>query len=543
MARISHYSSCLEAMTSSVFASDSGLLPDDAAHRRRDRHVLLICSAVCALIVLDTNIVAVSLPSVARSLHAGFSDIEWIVSAYMLAFSSLLLPAGSLADRFGRKRMMLLGLGVFSLASLACGLAWSAPVLQLARAVKGIGAAMLLTSALAVIGHVFHREKDRTHAWAVWGACMGVSMTIAPLLGGGITQLFGWRWIFLLNLPVCLCLAVMAHRVVQESGDAQAARLDPWGSLFLSGGLCCLIWAFIGANTAGGTHYATTLRVVSGLVLLALFIPVELMQQRPMIDLRLFRQAPFVGAVLAMFGYASSAQVMMTFLPLYLQNAFSYSAVAAGLAMLPFALTMMFFPRVSAALSRHMPLHGVMATGMALVCAGNAIIALAAYGGFWWLSLAGMLVTGSGAGMLNGNTQKAIMLCVPRERAGMASGISTTTRFSTIVLAIACLGYVLTQYTEHYLRHALAASNLPLPSDLSEVVGRIVAGDSHAALSGLGNNVAALNMAQTGFGQAFALLMLVAAAIAAASGILVFYLMRPRDAALAVIAGTINGAG
>eukprot|EP01037_Dinobryon_pediforme_P036806 gene36806-43925_t len=181
----------------------SGAMDADRLQRRRERGILLICSAVCALIVLDTNIVAVSLPSVARSLHAGFSDIEWIVSAYMLAFAALLLPAGSLADRYGRKRMMLLGLGLFSLASLGCGLAWSISALQVARAVKGIGAAMLLTAALAVIGHVFHTDKARTQAWAMWGACMGVSMTVAPLLGGVITQLLGWRWIFLLNLPVC----------------------------------------------------------------------------------------------------------------------------------------------------------------------------------------------------------------------------------------------------------------------------------------------------------------------------------------------------
>src|SRR5450830_125476 len=372
--------------------------------RRKGRNILLICSSVCALIVLDTNIVAVSLPSVARSLHAGFSDIEWVVSAYMLAFASLLLPAGSLADRFGRKRMLLLGLALFSLASLGCGLAGSVGALQLARAAKGVGAALLLTSALAVIGHLFHTEKDRTHAWAVWGACMGVSMTVAPLLGGVITQVLGWRWIFLLNLPVCAALAALVHRRVGESDDAGAARLDPWGSLLLSGGLGCLIWALINANGAGWSSQATLLRAASGLLLLVLFVPVELMQKRPMIDLRLFRRAPFVGAVLAMFGYAASAQVMMTFLPLYLQNAFACSAVAAGLAMLPFALAMMIFPRVGAALSVYLPLHGVMALGMALICAGNVVVAIAAYAGTFWLVLAGMVVTGSGAGLLNGNT-------------------------------------------------------------------------------------------------------------------------------------------
>src|SRR5450830_1275598 len=503
-------------MRSELHASADVAAQADRA-RRQGRNILLICSSVCALIVLDTNIVAVSLPSVARSLHADFSDIEWIVSAYMLAFASLLLPAGSLADRFGRKRMMLLGLAWFAIASLGCGLAWSAAVLQLARAAKGVGAAMLLTSALAVIGHLFHTEKDRTHAWAVWGACMGVSMTVAPLLGG--------RWIFLLNLPVCGCLALLVYRRVSESSDAGAARIDPWGSLLLSGGLCCVIWALINANAAGWTSAATLSRAAGGLLLLALFIPVELMQQRPMIDLRLFRRAPFVGAVLAMFGYASAAQVMMTFLPLYLQNAFSYSAIVAGLAMLPFAVAMMLFPRVGAALTRYLPLHGVMALGMGLVCAGNLLVAVAAYVGSYALVLVGMIVTGSGAGLLNGNTQKAIMLCVPRERTGMASGISTTTRFAAIVLAIACLGCVLTVRTGSFLKDALLAARLPLPANFSDVVERVVAGDTAAALPGLGNNLHALHLAQTGFAHAFSLLMLAAAAIAAIAGVLLFRLM------------------
>src|SRR5450830_1618425 len=463
--------------------------------RRKGRNILLICSSVCALIVLDTNIVAVSLPSVARSLHADFSDIEWVVSAYMLAFASLLLPAGSLADRFGRKRMMLLGLSLFSIASLGCGLAWSVEVLQLARALKGVGAAMLLTSALAVIGHVFHNEKDRTHAWAVWGACMGVSMTVAPLLGGVITELLGWRWIFLLNLPVCLCLGTLVYREVSESGDAGAARLDPWGSLLLSSGLSFLIWGLISANSSGWTSHATILRIAGGLLLLALFIPVELMQKRPMIDLRLFRRAPFVGAVLAMFGYAAAA------------------------------LAMMIFPRVGVALAQRMTLHGLMGLGMALVCVGNVVVAIAAYVSAYWMVLIGMIITGSGAGLLNGNTQKAIMHCVPRERTGMASGISTTTRFSAIVLAIACLGCVLTVRTGSYLKEALLGAHLPLPAQINDVVERIVAGDSAAALPALHHNAQALLLAQTGFPHAFSILMLAAAAIAAVSGVLLFRLM------------------
>lgn len=497
----------------------------------RTRHlVLLTCSAVCGLISLDTNIVAVSLPSIARSLQAGFSDIEWIVSAYMLAFTSLLLLAGGVADRYGRRTVMLLGLAIFALASLFCGIAWSVYVLQLARAAKGIGAALLLTSALAVIGHTFQQEDERTHAWAIWGTVMGVAISIGPLLGGVITQWFGWRWIFLLNLPVCLILGWLVLRLVDESKDVGAARIDVWGGLFFSGGLCGLIWALIGANAAGWDSRIMLLRAAGGLLLLAVFIPVELLQTRPMIDLRLFRAPRFVGAVLGMFGYAASAQVMMTFLPLYLQNAFAFSAITAGLAMLPFAFAMMIFPRVGIWLARTMPLHGLMGLGLGLVCAGNAIVALAAAISSYWLVLTGMIITGSGAGLLNGNSQKGIMHCVPGERAGMASGISTTTRFAAIVLAVACLGGILVQLTGSYFRRTLAVAHAVLPPNAGDIVQRAVAGDGPQALQywPAATRAFALDVLHTGFSHGFAIVMAVAALIAALTGILTFVLGRER---------------
>jgi EmrB/QacA subfamily drug resistance transporter len=509
--------------------------------------LLITCSAVCALITLDTNIVAVSLPAIARSLQAGFSDIEWVVSTYMLAFASLLLPAGGIADLFGRRRVLLIGLAVFAAASLFCGVAWTVEILQWARAMKGVGAALLLTSALAVIGHTYRTERERTHAWAIWGTCLGLSATLAPLLGGAITQLMGWRWIFLLNLPVCLVLGVLVWRYVDESRDAGAARIDFWGGLIFSGGLCCLIWAMIGASQAGWTSAITLERAGAGLLLLALFIPVELLQHRPMIDLRLFRAPRFVGSVQSMFGYAASAQVMMTFLPLYLQNAFGYSAISAGLAMLPFALAIMVFPRVGAVLTRFMPLHGLMSLALGMVCAGNMIVAAAAVISSHWLVLIGMIVTGSGAGILNGNTQKAIVRNVPIERAGMASGISTTTRFAAIVLAIACLGGVLLQHTDAHFGDALAGAQIALPPDAADIVQHAVAGDGSQALQSwpAASRAFAAQALQSSFAHAFAAAMLIAALVAAISAVLTYVLGRgePQEKSPPSIASAISGTG
>jgi MFS family permease len=387
-----------------------------------------------------------------------------------------------------------------------------------------------------VIAHTYRTERDRTHAWAVWGTVLGVSITAAPLLGGMVTQWMGWRWIFLLNLPVCLVLGALVWRYVDESRDVGAARIDIWGGLVFSGGLCCLIWAMIGANLAGWDSPVTLWRAAAGVLLLLLFIPVELLQERPMVDLRLFRAARFVGAVQGMFGYAAAAQVMMTFLPLYLQNAFAYSAVSAGLAMLPFALAMMIFPRIGASLTRIMSLHGLMTLGLGLVCAGNLIVAMAAGMSSHWLVLIGMIVTGSGAGILNGNTQKAIVRCVATERSGMASGISTTTRFTGIVLAIACLGGVLVHRTGSYFRDALVAAQLALPPDVHDIVQRSVAGDGLQALQSwpAETRSIALSALQSGFSQSFAIAMLIAALVAAISAVLTYTLGKGEESEPAV---------
>jgi EmrB/QacA subfamily drug resistance transporter len=492
------------------------------------RLTLLTASGVCALIVLDTNIVAVTLPTIARDLGANFADIEWVVSAYMLAFAALLLPAGSLADRFGRKKTLLVGLSIFILASLGCGAAANAVFLDIARACKGIGAALLLTSALASIGHTFHDEAERAKAWAFWGACMGVAMTAAPTLGGLITHYMGWRWIFYLNLPVGLVLMLMVVRSVPESRDTLAARLDPWGSLALSGSLLCLIWGLIEANRLGWNNPVTYARLLGGVALLGLFVLIERAQQRPMVDLTLLRHPRFIGALLGMFSYAGCAQVMMTLLPFYLQNGLGFSAIASGLGMLPFAVTMLIFPRIGARLARRHTPATLMAVGLLLVAAGNLLSAWAVnVGGYLTFALA-IAVTGAGAGLLNGDTQKNIMACVPRERTGMASGMSTTMRFSAIVLAIGVFGALLASHTEELLQAALSRVAPEWLDQARSITARVVAGDMPAALGLLPESVrqAVEPLAQQAFVGGFGVVLEVAGVLALLGAVVVGSLMR-----------------
>jgi len=491
------------------------------------RYTLLTASLVCALIILDTNIVAVSLPSIARDLSGSFADIEWVVSAYLLAFAACLLPAGSLADRFGRQRMLLIGLAVFGAASLACGAAPSLLLLDLARAAKGIGAAMLLTAALAAIGHRFHEPQERMRAWAFWGACMGATITFAPLLGGVIASTLGWRWIFYINLPLVAVLALMVLRSVEESRDSAAARLDPMGSLTFAGSLGCLIWAMIDANQVGWTSVDTLGRLLISAFLFSLFIMVERSQPRPMIDLQLMRSGRFIGALLGMFAYAACAQVMMTLLPLYLQNGLQLSALAAGAGMLPFAVAMLLMPRLGMRLAARWSPARVFALGLVLVGAGNLLCAWAVgQGGYTAFALASV-VLGAGAGLLNGDTQKNIMACVPRERTGMASGLSTTTRFGAIVIAIGVLGGVLAARSGQLLREAISTLAPEHLGKVSAMATRVAAGDLQAALSLLdpGLREAVAPLARQAFAGGFEAVLLTAGVVALSFAVVVGVLL------------------
>src|ERR1700677_3812615 len=498
----------------------------------RRARVLLCASGVSFMIMLDSNIVAVSLPSLARDLNATFADIEWVVSAYVLTFAALLMPSGALADRFGRRRMLVIGLAIFTLASLLCGLAPSAPILNAARALQGVGAAIELSAALAVLGHEF-RGAERAKAFGFWGTVIGAAVAVGPLVGGLITSMFGWRWAFLVNIPIGAALVWLAVDAVEEARDPDAQRLDVVGMLSVGGGLFCLIWALIGANRVGWSAEQTLAKLLASAVLFALFVAAELIQERPMVDFALFRKRTFLGASFAMLGFAAAAQVMMTYLPLYLQNVFALSPAAAGLGMLPFALPLFFCPRIAASLSNRISGRDLLALGLAIVALGNFATAamVAAYLPYGFVAI-GMLITGCGAGLLNGETAKVSMSVVPPERGGMASGMSGTLRFVGLVTGITGLGVVLASQTEsHFIR---GASALPLSgSDAHLTVATIVVGD----ISGVAAQppeplrAAIADLARLSFASGFTVVLLAAGVTAALAAALTFGFVSPAETA------------
>ncbi|HEY1686436.1 MAG TPA: MFS transporter [Tepidisphaeraceae bacterium] len=444
--------------------------------------ILLITSLVSSLIMLDSNIVAVALPAIGRSFRASFEQIEWIVTAYLLSYAALLLAAGAYADLRGRRKAMLLGLIIFAASSAGCGLAPSTLVLNIARAVQGVGGSLLLTAALAIITNTFI-GVERARAFAVWGACLGVALTAGPIVGGAITNWFGWRWVFLVNVPACIILMIATIVVIKESRDPDSRRLDILGIVTFSPGLFLLVWGLIEGNDAGWTSAAIVLRLAGALLFFGLFIVAERRQLRPMVDLSLFARSTFLGSVFAMLGYGAAAQVMVFYLPLFLQNAYGFHPAQAGLAMLPFAIPMVLAPRVTSKLATRISGRDLLAVGLAITCAGNLL--------FWLLSrpnvpyvlfVGSMLTTGAGAGILNGETVKVLGGAVPPERAGMASGLASTTRFIGILVGVAGLGAVLS----HLARHAFvqAAISLGLTADQAMAISRhVVSGDLNDAIS------------------------------------------------------------
>jgi MFS family permease len=347
---------------------------------------------------------------------------------------------------------------------------------------------------------------------------MGLTMVLAPLIGGAIATWLGWRWAFHINLPLCLLLAAMSGRFVPESRDPVRRRIDVAGVVLFAGSMLSWTWALIRGPVQGWTSIAVLPWLVSGVVLGAAFIRVEQCRAQPMLDLRLFRIPALVGAVIAMFAYAAAVQVMASLLPLLLQNVRGDSVLRAGVHMLPFALAMLLLPFLGRRLGAYWDSGKILALGLGVAVLGNLSIALS----LWQHSGPGLLVAmavlGSGGGLLNGETQKAIMSVIPPDRAGMASGISTTARFSGILIGFATLGAVLSSHVRVAAEARLAAAGRPVSPALLE---RVVVGELSTSADALGA------LARAAYAQGAGYAFVAAALMALLAMLATRWLMRP----------------
>jgi EmrB/QacA subfamily drug resistance transporter len=387
------------------------------------------------------SVVNVALPDIRGDLGASFSDLQWVVDAYALTLAALLLTAGALADLLGRRRLFAVGLVVFTVASLLCGLAPSPLALNLSRGLQGVGGALMWSTSLALIAQEF-RGRERGTAFGIWGATTGVAIALGPLVGGALTDSLGWEWIFFLNLPIgAAALAVTVSRV-SESRDPKARGVDWLGLTSFSAAIFMLIFALIRGNEEGWSSPLIIGLLSGGAALIVAFVVVELRQERPMLDLSLFRKPTFVGASIVAFALSASSFAMLLYLTLYLQNVLGFSPLETGVRVLPITLMAFAVAPVAGKLSAVVPVRALMAFGLSCAGLGLALMHGVTATSEWTAMLAGFLLVGTGIGVINPSLVSTAVGVVEAARSGMASGINNTFRQLGVATGIAAFGAI-----------------------------------------------------------------------------------------------------
>jgi EmrB/QacA subfamily drug resistance transporter len=390
------------------------------------------------MLLLDITVVNVALPYIERDLRASLEDLQWVIDAYALTLAALLLTAGALADGFGRRRIFMAGLVVFTIASALCGLAGSPLVLNLARALQGIGGGMMFATSLALLASAYHGH-DRATALGFWGATTGAAVAIGPLVGGVLVEAIGWEAIFFVNVPIGIAALVLTRARVRESRAPSGAAVDWLGTATFSGALFLLVFGLIRGN-AEDWSLAIVACLVAAAVLLVAFVAVERRTRSPMLELTLFRNPTFCGASIAAFVLSAAMFAMFLYLTLYIQNVLGYSALESGLRFMPITLLSFIAAPISGKLAERLGVRWFMGAGLAMVGAGLLLMRGLEPGDDWTALLAGFLVAGGGIGMVNPALATAAIGVVDARRAGMASGINSTFRQVGVATGIAAWG-------------------------------------------------------------------------------------------------------
>src|SRR5438105_625366 len=494
---------------------------------------LLAVSVAIFMLLLDITVVNVALPDIQRSLHSSFDDLQWVVNAYALTLAAFLLTAGSLADLFGRRRVFVLGLAIFTASSAACGLAGSPLALNVARGVQGLGGAMMFATSLALIAHAFH-GRERGTAFGIFGGTIGAAVAVGPVVGGLITAGAGWEWIFFINVPIGVAAVALTLRQVSESSDPAAKGVDWGGLVTFSGSLFLLVYALTQGNNKGWGSTEILACLSTAAVLLAAFILVERAQSRPMLDLTLFRRPAFAGASIVAFAVSSSMFAMFLYLTLYIQDVLGYAPLQAGLRFLPITLVSFVVAPVSGRLSVRVPVRLLLGTGLVLVSAGLlAMTAITPTSG-WETLLPGFLIAGEGVGMINPPLASTAIGVVHHSRSGMASGINNTFRQVGIATGIAGLGAVFQHQLMHKTSSALAGSargHAVLGAADGRLGRALVSGEVGRLAHSLppGARHALAHAYRVGFTGALSSILIIASAIAISGAVLAFTLVRARD--------------
>jgi EmrB/QacA subfamily drug resistance transporter len=495
----------------------------------RNWWTLLVSCAATFMLLLDVTIVIVALPEIQRGLGSSYADVQWVVDAYALTLASFLLAAGSLADRYGRRRLFVTGLAVFTGGSLLCGLASSPLMLICSRSAQGVGGAILFATSLALLAQSF-QGKQRGVAFAIWGTVTAVATALGPILGGLITSGISWRGIFLVNLPIGAAAIAVTLWQVGESRAPHAHRPDWPGFVSLTAGLVSLVYGLIRAGETGWSDPGVLACLCLAAVFLAGFAVIEHRSAHPLFDLSLFTVPAFGGGLIAAFCMNGSLFAMLVYLVLYLQDDLGYSALQTGVRLLLITGGTLLPRFVAGRLSSRIAVRWLIGPGLALV--GVGLLAMSGLTGSssWTHLAAGFVVAGIGSGLVNPPLASTAVGVVTPQRAGMASGVNTTFRQLGIAVSIATFGTIYTASLRDHLANAL--TGVPaLARRVPSLVAAVQQGNSGHAMAAIapsqrGRLAAALHASSA---SALNDLLVVGAVIALAGAVFSLILIRPRD--------------
>jgi EmrB/QacA subfamily drug resistance transporter len=403
--------------------------------------------AVCLgtfMLLADVLIVVVALPAISDDFHTDYAGLQWVIDGYALSLAALVLGAGSLADRFGRRRTYLIGIGAFAVSSLLCAAAPNEQALIAARILQGLGGAAMFACTAALLNVTYH-GRDRGAAFGVWGAVSGAAAAAGPIAGGLLTEHLSWRWVFLVNLPICLVAAWFTMRGVKESRAPGDGRFDLPGTISFTVAAAAVTYGLIRAGGAGWTDGVALAAFAAGLVALVLFLIAEARSDHPMLDLALFRRAPFAVLIVAAFLTQAAAFGYLPFTTVWLQQVLGNGPVDAGLyGALPMAAAALVVGAAAGRFLQRIAPRWTVGLGLLLIAAGNLLQARIGAGSTGAILIPGLIVAGLGAGCVLPANASAVLAEAPRERSGMASGALNTFRQLGLALGVAVFGTVFT---------------------------------------------------------------------------------------------------
>jgi EmrB/QacA subfamily drug resistance transporter len=397
------------------------------------------------MLLLDVTIVNVALPEAVTELHASFSDLQWIVDSYVLVLAAFLLAAGTFADRFGRRRVYCLGLAAFGAASLACGLAPGPETLIVARVIQGLGAASMFAVAPALINETY-QGKARGLAFGVWGGVSAAAAAAGPVVGGVLTHYLGWRWIFLVNVPISVVAVVLALRVLPRSRGDRSRRLDLAGTALFTVSAGALVFGLIRGNEIGWGSSATLAALVGSVIAFLAFLLTERSRTFPVVRMDILRDRAFAGVSIASVAFTLSAYSCLLYVSLQLQANDHLSPLQAGLVLAPLGFAAMVTALAKGRLLGLLPVRVPITAGLLMVGTGSLVMAGTSSGPVWPLVLAGTTVAGAGTGLVSPMLAATAVSIVPRGQEGMASAVNAACRQLGTALGIAGFGALFPHY-------------------------------------------------------------------------------------------------